>query len=217
MLWISAFLVPGGFSYVEEIVLSGVKLVDRSLVRIVNLPRLAILWLDNTGIGDEGVHYLAALEPTLEELLLCDNPRITDAAIPTLSMLVAGSLRALNLRATGVGMPGIRALSKCIRDNDALVLVDIPEECEVYLHTLDTQYVVHPAAPLISDPRDVDALPTRALRINLQTHALQNTDISWQGTRRDLIDRLTTLLERRRDDFCARKAILGFEQEDDGL
>ena len=69
------------------------------------------------------------------------------------------------------------------------------------------KYWVSPVPPMIVDPRAVSGLSDSALKQNLAAHAAFNTDISVEGSRSELVDRLKKILEIRRDDLLVRKLI----------
>ena len=48
-----AFQKPNSFLFVSEISLSDTPLQDFDIVSVHHLPRLSVLWLNNTGIGSE--------------------------------------------------------------------------------------------------------------------------------------------------------------------
>lgn len=52
-LHVIAFQKPNSFLFVSEISLSDTPLHDFDIVLIHHLPRLSVLWLNNTGIGTE--------------------------------------------------------------------------------------------------------------------------------------------------------------------
>lgn len=45
---------PHGFLFLTELTFNNTPILDMDLVKLVGLPRLAVLGLINTGIGDEG-------------------------------------------------------------------------------------------------------------------------------------------------------------------
>ena len=50
---VTAFQKPNSFLFVSEMSLSDTPLQDFDIVSIHHLPRLSVLWLNNTGIGTE--------------------------------------------------------------------------------------------------------------------------------------------------------------------
>ncbi|KAI0926360.1 hypothetical protein AcV5_008846 [Taiwanofungus camphoratus] len=131
------FAKPNSFLFLAELSLSGARLRDFDLTHIHHLPRLARLWLSNTGIGNEAVFHLAALRRTLAELDLALNPRVGDDAVPAL--LALPRLRFLSLFDTGVRMPGLRRLAAGVRGRGAAgagaLDVEAPRACEEYVES----------------------------------------------------------------------------------
>jgi hypothetical protein len=64
-------------------------------------------------------------------------------------------------------------------------------------------------APLITDPSACSLLSNASLSRNLDAHAAVNPSIVPTGTRLDMIERLTKLLERRQMDLTVRSMIYG--------
>ncbi|KAI0956427.1 hypothetical protein AcV7_006837 [Taiwanofungus camphoratus] len=131
------FAKPNSFLFLAELSLSGARLRDFDLTHIHHLPRLARLWLSNTGIGNEAVFHLAALRRTLAELDLALNSRVGDDAVPAL--LALPRLRFLSLFDTGVRMPGLRRLAAGVRGRGAAgagaLDVEAPRACEEYVES----------------------------------------------------------------------------------
>ena len=68
-------------------------------------------------------------------------------------------------------------------------------------------YWVSPVPPMIVDPGAVSSLSDSAVKQNLAAHAAFNANISVDGSRSELVDRLKKILEIRRDDLLVRKLI----------
>lgn len=122
----AAFQKPNSFLFVSEISLSGASLQDFDVVSIHHLPRLSILWLNNTGIGTEAfvvifflviilpgstclrsrICHLVSLRRSLIELYIGANPRVDDDVITPLLML--SKLSRLSVVDTGVSIQGLR-------------------------------------------------------------------------------------------------------------
>jgi hypothetical protein len=111
---------------VSEISLSDTPLQDFDIVSIHHLPRLSVLWLNNTGIGTEAfvmtiffvanssclirprsrICHLVSLRRSLTKLYIGANPRVNDHVVTPLLML--SKLSRLSLVDTGVSLQGLR-------------------------------------------------------------------------------------------------------------
>ncbi|TFY54163.1 hypothetical protein EVJ58_g9020 [Rhodofomes roseus] len=168
------FSKPNSFLFLSELSLSDASLQDFDMTYIHHLPRLSRLWLSNTGISNEAVSHLVALRRTLSELDIALNAAIDDDVISAL--LALPKLSYLSVFDTGVRMPGLRRLAKCVADrsdSDAHYTfeLEVPRECEEYLDSLHRRYMLHPAPPLIAHPAACTDLSVPALRRNLAAHA----------------------------------------------
>ncbi|KAG0699239.1 hypothetical protein DFH29DRAFT_1015436 [Suillus ampliporus] len=202
------FSRPGYYLTLKELVLNGAHLErDFDLVHIQRLPNLERLHLEATNVGNEAVFLLVSLKEKLHHLNLAHNPKIDDDAIPAL--LLFTNLGYLSIQATGIDMPGFRRLAAVIYTEDRVIDIEIPFRCEKYIDNLHKQYLVDPALPLITDPSACQLLSNAALTRNLQAHADINPSIVPTGTRLEMVDRLTKLLERRRMDLTVRSMICG--------
>ncbi|KAG2132991.1 hypothetical protein DEU56DRAFT_951132, partial [Suillus clintonianus] len=153
------------------------------------------------------VFLLVALKEKLRYLSLAHNPKIDDDAIPAIILLT--NLGYLSIQATGICMPGFRRLAAVIYTEDRIIDIEIPFRCEKYIDNLHKQYLVDPGLPLITDPSACPLLSNTALTRNLQAHADINPSIVPTGTRLEMIERLTKLLERRLMDLVVRSMICG--------
>lgn len=80
---------------------------------------------------------------------------------------------------------------------------------------MGTKYILQPEAPLISEPNAISELSTAALRRNLTTHAEYNSEISAEGAKHEMAERLKTLLETRQADLVVRNVLWKGEDGDD--
>ncbi|KAJ8588245.1 hypothetical protein M405DRAFT_740638 [Rhizopogon salebrosus TDB-379] len=200
------FSRPDCFMMLKELVLNGAHLQrDFDIVHIQRLPHLERLHLKATGIGNEAVFLLVNLKEKLYHLDLAHNPKINDDAIPAILFLT--NLAYLSIQATGVDMPGLRRLAAAIYTEDRAVDIEIPFRCEKYLDNLHKQYLTNPVAPLITDPSACSLLSNASLIRNLDAHAAINSLIVSTGTRPEMIERLTKLLERRQMDLVVRSMV----------
>ncbi|KAI0261118.1 hypothetical protein BC834DRAFT_1009126, partial [Gloeopeniophorella convolvens] len=189
------------FCCLSDLNLEGIPLSDDSILYIHRLPGLSRLNLNCTGISDVGIFYIVALRRTVVTLSLRDNPGITDDSGPALSMLL--HLKILDLCGTNVTMAGMRRLGHF----SSTLALDIPYECEAYLDTLHTQYLLSPLPPLITQPDAAPVLEFSALKRNLSAHAAYNPAVLTSGSKAVLCTRLTELLERRRGDLAVREMV----------
>ncbi|KAF8274634.1 hypothetical protein EI94DRAFT_1561102 [Lactarius quietus] len=97
------------------------------------------------------------------------------------------------------------------------LFLDVPADCEVYLDTLHTQYLLSPLPPLITEPEAASTLERAALRRNLSAHAAYNSAISTIGNKSVLCTQLIALLERRRGDLAVREMVWRSREPEDGL
>ncbi|KAI3605653.1 hypothetical protein WG66_011992 [Moniliophthora roreri] len=167
---IKVFSKPNSFLFLLEISFNGTRVRDMDLLHILRLPRLKRLCLDNTGIGNEAIYHLTALQHTLCSLSLAHNPGITDDAVPALVLL--SKLGFLCLVGTSIGMVGLRRLAVVVGKEGRAVDVEIPESCELYIVNLESsaRYVLYPQPPLISSPLLCMHLSIGALQRNLEAH-----------------------------------------------
>ncbi|KAI9434400.1 hypothetical protein H4582DRAFT_2112595 [Lactarius indigo] len=199
------------FRSLSILVLEDVPLTDDDLLHIHHLPSLEELNLNCTGVCDIGIFYLVALRRTLTSLTLRGNRSVTDNAFPALLLL--SRLRLLGLRGTIISMTGLRRL---ISFSDYLFL-DVPADCEAYIDTLHTQYLLSPLPPLITQPEVACTLELAALKRNLSAHAAYNPAISTTGNKSILCAQLIALLERRRGDLAVREMVWRSREPEDGL
>ena len=179
--------------------------------------------------SSDRVFYLVSLKRSLTELDVAFNTGIDDDAISALVCL--SKLRFLTLLDTRVGMPGLRRLCAAITQRSYAVELEVPRQCEIYIDSkIDTplydaqaltqdvemgsKYVLHPEAPLISDPNAVSNLTSTALKHNFVAHSQYNPSISVDGTQGEMAERLRTLLETRRADMLVRQVL--WKEDEDG-
>ncbi|KAJ3742563.1 hypothetical protein DFH05DRAFT_1501226 [Lentinula detonsa] len=223
----NVFTRPHSFLFLSELSFSNTPVLDMDLVKLVGLPRLAVLILKNTGICDEGVFHLTALKLTLTHLDLSQNPCITDDAIPALCLCITSKLRFLGLVGTSIGMPGLRRMAKLIQKEERIVDVEIPEVCELYIDNIPNIYLMQPQPPLITSPALCSRLSAAALQRNLEAHAevankLQSTggaeavsaNMFGGGTKGEMCRRLRDLLVQREVDLVVWGMIYGYEEAD---
>ncbi|KIK68771.1 hypothetical protein GYMLUDRAFT_215616 [Collybiopsis luxurians FD-317 M1] len=227
-IW-NVFTRPSSFLFLSELSFSNTHVMDMDLVKLVGLPRLAVLGLVNTGIGDEGVFHLTALRLTLTHLHLSHNPRITDDAVPALGLCINSRLRYLGLVGTSVAMPGLRRMAKLIQREQRIVDVEIPEECERYIDSIPNLYLLHPQPPLITSPALCSKLSAAALQRNLEAHAevtnkscfatgmkTNPQKIFTGGTKEEMCERLKELLVRREVDLVVWGMVYGYGETYEG-
>ncbi|OAX39500.1 hypothetical protein K503DRAFT_849485 [Rhizopogon vinicolor AM-OR11-026] len=209
---LQVFSRPDYYVMLKELILNGAHLDrDFDLVHIQRLPNLEKLHLEATGIGNEAVFLLVNLKEKLYFLDLAHNPKINDDAIP--AILFLANLTYLSIQATGINMPGLRRLATVACTEERAIDIEIPFKCEKYIDNLHKQYLVNPAAPLITDPSACSLLSNASLIRNLGAHAAVNVSIVPTGTRLEMIERLTKLLERRQMDLTVRSMICGETME----
>ena len=129
-------------------------------------------------------------------------------------------------------MPGLRRLCAAIAQRPYAVELEVPRQCEIYIDSkigiilygahaltrdveMGSKYVLHPEAPLISDPNAVSNLTSTALKHNLVAHSQYNPSISVDGTQGEMAERLRTLLETRRADMLVRQVLWKEDKDED--
>ena len=105
------FAKPNSFLFLAEINLSGSEVRETDLIQFRHLPRLARLWLANTGIGNEGCAFRACAAAalrfyTLKQSLLLDP---VEAILSRARRLVQPHHR--RRRRAGIARPHETALS----------------------------------------------------------------------------------------------------------
>ena len=169
-----------------EISLSGTPLQDFDVVSIHHLPRLSVLWLNNTGIGTEAfvmttflvinssnsirlrsrICHLVSLRRSLTELYIGANPRVTDDVVTPLLML--SKLSRLSLVDTSASLMGLRRLAVFVdRAGQAYSRVHVSPEWINYLS---------------SKCRDHIQIGVFAERVFLENQVWRNTT-SWRSDR----------------------------------
>ena len=129
-------------------------------------------------------------------------------------------------------MPGLRRLCAAIAQRPYAVELEVPRKCEIYIDSkivillygahaltqdveMGSKYVLHPEAPLISDPNAVSNLTSTTLKHNLVAHSQYNSSISVEGTQDEMVERLRTLLETRRADMLVRQVLWKEDEDED--
>ncbi|KAJ4470659.1 hypothetical protein C8J55DRAFT_522360 [Lentinula edodes] len=225
----NVFTRPHSFLFLSELSFNNTPVLDMDLVKLIGLPKLAVLGLKNTGVGDEGVFHLIALKLTLTRLDLSDNPCVTDDAVPALNLCINCKLNFLGLVGTSVAMPGLRLMAKLIQWEDRIVDVEIPEACESYIDDIPNIYLLYPQPPLITSPALCSRLSAAALQRNLEAHAevankrlatvgakAAPVKIFTGGTKEEMCERLRNLLVKREVDLVVWGMIYGYEEADGG-
>jgi len=187
--------------------LTSVRLCDNDVKRLVNVSTIETLHLGNTDIGTDALCYLAFLKESLSLLHLQANPKIDDDAVPMLGAL--HNLRLLNIEGTSITMHGIRKLSGRLDRDKRSMRISMPDACEAYVQDLSSHYCLHLDPPLITSPDAVPSLSMSALRTNLAAHHAVNGKILPTGTKAEMAQRLTDILETRKldltfEDVCRR-------------
>ncbi|KAH9481854.1 hypothetical protein JR316_0006384 [Psilocybe cubensis] len=184
-----------GFQTLTELSFAGIRINDSDIQHIQRLPRLSILHLNEVGIGNEGVFLLVSLKHTLTKLFLTANHEVNNDAVPAL--LCLNNLVFLSILDTGIDMVGLRRLAGHMHKEDHVMDIEIPFSCEAYVDNIASQYLLHPIPPLITNPHICSHLSSAALKRNLEAHAARNSSIVASGTRLEMIERLTKILETR--------------------
>ena len=78
---------------------------------------------------------------------------------------------------------------------------------------MDRKYALDPLPPLITNPKVCGQLSIAALQRNLAAHSVKNSDISVAGSKNEMKERLTALLELRKMDMLVRDMILGNDRD----
>ncbi|TFK50185.1 hypothetical protein OE88DRAFT_1632051, partial [Heliocybe sulcata] len=209
---LQVFLKPNSFARLAIMDLRDTSLQDIDLTYLHHLPLLAVLLLDNTGIGNEAIFHIVSLRRTLTDIHVRSNPAIDDDAVPALLMLT--HLRSLSLYGTSVGMPGLRRFARTINQEDRHLDIEIPAACEEYIEDMASKYMINPRPPLIVEPGACDSLSVAALKRNLGEHANYNKAIVTSGTKAEMMGRLKGLLEARKMDLLVRAMVWGEEGQE---
>ncbi|PPQ74605.1 hypothetical protein CVT24_004194 [Panaeolus cyanescens] len=198
---------PQKFLSLTEISLCGLKLDDSDIIYFHHLPRLSIMLLDNTGLGNEGVFLLVPLKRTLTRLSLSANPHVGDDAVPALLLL--RELVYLSIVGTSIEMGGLRRLAKAIHAENRIMDIEIPAICEAYIDNIHEKYLIDIKPPLIVDPTLCSMLTVTALKRNLEAHAKRNPDILVSGSSKELSQRLAEILRIRQLDTLVLELLDG--------
>ncbi|KAF8903726.1 hypothetical protein CPB84DRAFT_1677802, partial [Gymnopilus junonius] len=195
----SIFSKPDSFRSLREISFAGIRISDSDLHYFHHLPNLAILNLNETGIGNEAVFLLVSLKRNLTKLYLATNHDINDDAVP--AILLLSKLSFLSILDTSIEMAGLRRLAEAMHEYNWILDVEIPFVCEAYVDTIQSQYLCNPLPPLITNPYVCAQLSNAALIRNLEAHAARNPSIIAFGSRAEMIDRLSKILVIRKLDM----------------
>ncbi|KAF6756892.1 hypothetical protein DFP72DRAFT_892635 [Ephemerocybe angulata] len=177
---------PGTFLQLIELLFNGTHIKDFNLVYLHHLPKLSVLNLDNTGIGNEAT-------------LIGDESNITSESVPALMLLA--NLASLSILGTGVDMDGLRFIAKTILEEGRNLDIEIPCACKDYMDNLGSMYLIHIQPPLVASPDDCSSLSIATVKENLAAHSKQNPRIMASGTRDEMIARLQDLLTKRQMDL----------------
>ncbi|KAF8151043.1 hypothetical protein B0H34DRAFT_785117 [Crassisporium funariophilum] len=207
----TVFSFPNSFLFLSELSFSGIRVHDFDLLHIQHLSRLAILLLNETGIGNEAVFLLVSLKRTLVRLSLAANPHVDDDAIPAIVLL--SKLSFLSILDTGIEMGGLRRLASIIVAENRFIDIEIPFSCEAYIDGIHSKYLYHPLPPLITNHRGCPQLSEAALKRNLEAHAACNPSIVTSGTRPEMISRLSEILKTRKLDIIVKDMLDGNESD----
>ncbi|KAF9648954.1 hypothetical protein BDM02DRAFT_3095551, partial [Thelephora ganbajun] len=203
---LDSFQKPNSFLFVSEISLSDTPLQDFDIVSIHHLPRLSVLWLNNTGIGNEAICHLVSLRRSLTELYIGANPRVNDDVVTPLLML--SKLSRLSLVDTGVSLQGLRRFAVSVDGAvQAYPRIHVSPEWINYLRKNSYQLEVRP--PLIDDPSHCRRLSLAVLKINLSLHTRYDMASLETATKTELAFRLEEFLLIRRADILLREFVFG--------
>ncbi|KAF9027143.1 hypothetical protein BDZ89DRAFT_1067141 [Hymenopellis radicata] len=202
---LTVFSRPNSFIFLTQLSFTGTQIQDFDLVHIQHLPRLSVLYLDNTGIGNEAIYILTSLKRTLTYLTVAINPDVNNDAIPALILLT--KLTYLSILDTNVDMIGLRRLAHTINQEGRIIDVEMPEHCEHYLDNLDSKYLVKLRPPLINRWSLCGQLSAAALKRNLAAHAACNPKILASGTKTEMKERLENILRMREDDLIVANMV----------
>ncbi|TRM68547.1 hypothetical protein BD626DRAFT_118050 [Schizophyllum amplum] len=206
------FSKPNSFLFLTELIFAGTPLHDFDFTHIHHLPRLAMLSLDNTGIGNEAIYLLVPLKRSLTCLSVAANPDITDDAVPPLILL--SKLTYLSICDTNIEMPGLRRFAQVIMDEDRMMEISMPHHCADYVDSMHLKYFLYPTPPLIVNPALCPQLSAAALKRNLAAHAAVNPKIIAAGTKAEMQERLTGILKTRELDVLVKQLLT--DGSDDG-
>ncbi|KAF9525814.1 hypothetical protein CPB83DRAFT_771417 [Crepidotus variabilis] len=201
----TAFSKPGAFKELTELSFANATIRNFDIVHIHHLPKLSILNLDHTGIGNEGVYLLIPLKYTLTQLHLANNVDIDNNA--AYALMLFKRLAFLSIHDTAIDMVGVRQIALALEEDKRDMILKIPFICQEYLNTIDSKYFVDAAPPLIVNEHLCSQLSASTLKRNLEAHAVYNPTILSVGTRPELVFRLTELLRTRRLDKLVLKMV----------
>ncbi|KAF8344758.1 hypothetical protein F5887DRAFT_969767 [Amanita rubescens] len=193
------FSKPNSFRYLTTLFLDRICLKTPTLSHLQHLPKLATLSLFDTGIDNDALRYLFPLKFTLMSLNIARNPEIDDEA--TSALLPMTRLIYLSIAETSIGMPGARELVNGWIKKGRRLSINFPHWCHEYVATMGSKYSLELPPPLIFEP-----LPLWSAR-NLAVHAAVNKEVSTGGTKKEMADRLKSLLEMRLADLEVRRLI----------
>ncbi|KAF8336050.1 hypothetical protein F5887DRAFT_891748, partial [Amanita rubescens] len=199
------FSKPNSFRYLTTLFLDRICLKTPTLSHLQHLPKLAILSLFDTGIDNDALRYLFPLKFTLMSLNIARNPEIDDEA--TSALLPMTRLIYLSIAETSIGMPGARELVNGWIKKGRRLSINFPHWCHEYVATMGSKYSLELPPPLILNPSLCGRLSVAALKRNLAVHAAVNKEVSTGGTKKEMADRLKSLLEMRLADLEVRRLI----------
>ncbi|EDR04059.1 uncharacterized protein LACBIDRAFT_331024 [Laccaria bicolor S238N-H82] len=116
------FSTPNTFLFLTELSFSGTRIHDFDLIHIHHLPKLSILFLNNTGIGNKPVYLLIPLKRTLTQLTLATNPNIDSTSVPTILLL--SKLCYLSITDPSIDMNRLRTLAKRV-DEEGIPVIQV--------------------------------------------------------------------------------------------
>ena len=145
-------LYPNSFLSLTELSFSGIRIHDLDLIHIRHLPKLSVLFLNNTGIGNEAyvlsfpfppsffpslplhssvthpsptpsVYLLIPLKCSLTQLTLATNPGIDSTSVPAICFL--SKLCYLSIADTSIDMNGLKTLAKRVDEEGWVVDIEV--------------------------------------------------------------------------------------------
>lgn len=151
----TAFSSPNTFLSLTELSFSGTRVHDFDLIHIHHLPKLSILFLNNTGTGNEAVYLLIPLKRTLTQLTLATNPDIDSTSVP--AILLLSKLCYLSIADTSIDMNGLRTLVKRVMRRGGLWILRFRGGARIILTIVPPA----PFLPVDNRPRGVQRLIVR--------------------------------------------------------
>ena len=194
---VSVLARPNSFSDLRVLRLSGAIIDARYLSVLRDLVSLEELYVDRTGMIDEGMAHLVIRRKSLKVLDISKNRFITDRSFDNLIYL--SELEVLHLDETGVTLDGLR---KFVRDSYSQNLnqLTIHRDLRSALRRRGELYCIGSQPNMIEDPEITFNMSVYQLRRQLSFHAKINSKILTVGTREQLAKQLHDILERRNQD-----------------